>query len=104
MERQPYFQVGEEVTLVSKSHPEYNGDYVVYKIFENGELWNCRINDLYTLESEGLTYVFEKPLEDKVTNLGNECLWCESALRKKYSPSSQGFGEIMKSLKQNENA
>lgn len=91
MERQPYFQVGEEVILQSKHFPEANGIYIV-----EGLHW--AENHVSSGTGKDLPNMF-------VYNLsGCKGQWVESALRKKYPPSSQGFSEIMKILKQNENA
>lgn len=96
----PYFEVGEEVTLQSKDQPESNGDYVIYKILKDGEEWDDRLNPEYTLTSDGVTYVFEEPILDTSHEKeGTECLWCESALRKKYKPSELSFNELISEIK-----
>ena len=99
MERQPYFQVGEEVTLKSISQPQDNGDYVILKILKDGEEWDDRLNTDYIIESDGLTYVFEQPIANTSADEGTECLWCESALRKKYKPSELSFNEMLSEIK-----
>ena len=40
----PLFQVGEKVRLVSKSHPEYNGDYFVERVVADGEVYIDRLS------------------------------------------------------------
>lgn len=99
MERQPYFQVGEEVTLKSIDQPQDNGDYIILSILKHGEEWNDRLNTDYITVSEGLTYVFEEPIVDTSMEEGTECLWCESALRKKYKPSELSFNEMINEIK-----
>lgn len=91
MERQPYFQVGEEVILQSKHFPQVNGDYI--------------IEDLCWMENHVSSATGEKLPSMCVYSLINcDGQWAESALKKKYPPSSQGFNELISSIKQNEYA
>ncbi len=91
MERQPYFQVGEEVILQSKHFPQVNGDYI--------------IEDLEWMENHVSSATGEKLPSMFVYSLINcDGQWAEFVLKKKYPPSSQGFNELISSVKQNEHA
>ena len=85
----PLFAVGEEVILQSKAHPEYNGDAVVLSVFATTgggpEPGNIVIKG-------GWAYELTIPTP---FNKG----WHESALRKKYPPSSLGYEELISALK-----
>lgn len=79
---QPYFKVGEEVTLQSLELPQYNGDYTISYIERGGGYW-------YNL---GFT------LEDDIEQGGT--FWAERCLKKKYPPSTESFDELIKELKE----
>ncbi len=92
MERQPYFQVGEEVTLQSKHFPQVNGDYIIEDL-------DWMENHISSATGEKLPSMFVY----RLINCDGQ-YWAESALKKKYPPSSKGFSELMSSIKQNEHA
>ena len=97
----PFFCEGEIVILQSKDAPEYNGEYEVHSVIGYKDEFTCRLTNEWTLENDEpgtFCYVFTTPLVDKVFGEGSECLWCESALRKKHQPSEMNFNELMSSL------
>ncbi len=91
MERQPYFQVGEEVILQSEFAPQDNGECVV-------EWLAFRKGPVQTSFGDFVPSTFVYVLSNRTG------IWLESALRKKYPPASQGFSELISSIKQNEHA
>lgn len=95
----PLFSVGEEVILQSKSSPEFNGIYVIHKILRDrqymidrhtGRNIQCEFNHGY------FGYILDQPI---LSDIGNDIIWAEAALRKRYPPSSQSFSELMNTLK-----
>jgi hypothetical protein len=96
----PYFSEGEQVILQSIEYPEYNGEYVIYKILQPEEGFDCRINKDFYLIADNLCYVLDTPLSDKGKHDDvTEILWRESALRKKHQPGELSFNSLMSSLK-----
>lgn len=83
----PLFSVGEEVILVSVQRPHCNGPAVVLDVDNNYE--------------DGIPgYLLTTP--GRKDDEGLDILWDQSALRKKYPPSSQSFSELMNTLKSSE--
>lgn len=101
----PLFEVGEEVILCSKSHPELNGDAVVMEVINNYE------EDVAYLSSLGFSWMDPSPgypaylldvespiMSDSGSVLSSHGgLWRQSALRKKYKPADKSFKELMSS-------
>lgn len=84
------FEVGEIVILESENYPELNGEYPVVGVYFEG---------LALLASGGFekdTFVYE--LHGVSSDIE---AWVESALRKKYKPSSEDFRSMMNTLKTN---
>lgn len=92
----PLFSVGEEVILVSLSHPEFNGEYLIERVLENGESYKSR-NDGKSFWSNGILYLLDEIFPDNVK--GGEFAVGEKSLRKKYPPSEFTFDELMNNLK-----
>ena len=92
------FEVGEEVIIVSKNFPEFNGEYIVEGIIPSGtkykcdcgEWWQCNEN-IYALNAN-----FAIKQMCGCTTAG-EAL--ESSLRKKHKGSDFSFDEMMKEIK-----
>lgn len=96
----PKFKVGEEVILVSKSKPHFNGEFIVDKILFDGEDYIDRFTgEVMTCLSEynGIGYL----LSNKAFNesKGREVIWDEIALRKKHQPGEMSFNQLMNSIK-----
>ena len=84
--REAYFEVGEEVILVSKHNPLCNGEAIVLKAVY-GEKWDYNTNkDM----PDGWRY------ELTITVPEFAGLWDESALRKKHKPSEFTFEQLIK--------
>ena len=94
-----YFSVGEEVVLCSKSYPEYNGEYIVYKVLVAGDRFICRISGLSFRNRDGVGYLLDIPLRDLEYDLPVETLWDQTALKKKHKSAGQSFSEIINSTK-----
>lgn len=95
----PLFRVGEKVRLVSKSHPEYNGEYFVEGVVDKDEIFIDRLSGERCV-STAMGYLLDEPLQDNDVNYPRECKWAESALRKIYPPSTESFDEMMQNIKQ----
>lgn len=94
----PKYSVGESVILQSKSMPEYNGEYTVYKILEQHQKFTCRLTgEILSTYDEGLGYLLCTPLKDKVEGFG-ETQWMESALRKRHEPSQMSFQSLIQAI------
>lgn len=98
----PYFSVGEEVILVSKTFPQYNGEYTIRKILcDDDRSFKCRISGhTITPRGEGTGYVLEEILEQVYEGVVIETSWAESSLRKKHKPAegNESFKEMMSNL------
>lgn len=95
----PYFSVGEEVILCSKSNPQLNGNYIVETAIKTGTYSECRITGRSIRCTNGLSdygYRLEGLLVK--CEFGFEAIWDQSALRKKHKGSDKSFDEIVKSL------
>lgn len=93
------FEVGEEVTLCSKTFPQLNCETVVIGVIEcGGGVGNCsHCNKEVRLGGSGFGYFLEvKNIHEK---FGCCAAWAESALRKKYKGSDFLFDEIIKEIK-----
>lgn len=94
----PKFSEGEVVILQSTSHPEYSGEYEVFKILFYSDQFPDRLDETTMLVCDGpIGYVFTEPLVDKPTS--TECIWAEHSLRKRQEPGDMGYKELMTSLK-----
>lgn len=93
----PKFSEGEIVILQSAAHPEYAGEYEVFKVLFYNDEFPDRLDDTVTLVCDGpVGYVFTEPLADLPTS--TECIWAEYSLRKKHNPSSMSYQELMTNL------
>jgi hypothetical protein len=92
---QPYFAVGEEVILVSKSHPECNGEHTVARIFIQGDEYKSTSGKPWQNTSDTIGYWLES---DDIERRNNGKLWSQSALRKKHPPSTESFTELMSNI------
>lgn len=96
----PKFSVGEVVVLQSTHHPEYNGEYQVFRIANPGEVHQCRITGQSHLLGElEKAYILDTPLLAKIT--GREAFWKECALRKKHDGCGQSFQQLLTCLNTN---
>lgn len=86
----PYFSVGEEVILVSKMQPQYNGDQIVEYVIPPGEHPDP-LNSNVIVEGPGYGY----RLAGLSLHEDRGLYFDESALRKKYKPSDESFSELM---------
>jgi hypothetical protein len=94
------FEVGERVRLVSKSLPQYNGEYTVDRVLQEGEVYNSRIDGKPLRNNGGgYSYLLDKPFISPRHSSGEVC-WDESALRKIYPPSNFSFEQLLSELKQ----
>lgn len=100
MERQPYFQVGEEVTANFRNYSGSDGDYIILEILSKEqarqEIPRGEINCDFYYRLDGLQLVWQGWVVGDFAG--------EPALRKKYPPASQSFNELISSIKQNEYA
>lgn len=92
-DQQPYFSVGEEVILVSRDFPEYNGEYTIRKILSKGDkTLHCRVsNTLKSYYTSRVGYQMEEILSRKSDTCNDdiEIVWDQSALRKKHKPAER---------------
>lgn len=99
---QPLFQIGEEVKLVSKSLPEYNGDYVVLQVIKGGDKYldPYSNNILKSSESNTFGYILDGDFPpDNHKGIFHSPMFCESALRKKYPPADFTFDELLANIR-----
>jgi hypothetical protein len=94
-EQRPLFSVGERVKLVSKSFPEFNGEYTVEEVLGAGEYHVCRFTEQTYRCPINFCYKVNQALMVK----GSEGLIDESSLRKIYDTGEYSFDEIMDVLK-----
>ncbi|MAI12873.1 MAG: hypothetical protein CMM15_02560 [Rhodospirillaceae bacterium] len=92
------FEVGEEVILVSKNYPEFNGEYIIESFMKAGTKCNCQCGKEWQWNEN--VYVINANFSIKqacgCTTTG-EAL--ESSLRKKHKGSDFSFDEMMKEIK-----
>ena len=92
----PYFEIGEEVILVSVMHPRLNGDHVVEWVCPAGEVTNpFKENSIITGDSIGYKLVGIQPSDEG----SKTSIFAQSALRKKHKPSDESFSELMHNYK-----
>ena len=93
----PYFEVGEEVVLVSKYNPECNGDYIVCGIANHAQVEatlpdfgfiGVQIRHFYDLG-------FSREITSKKGYAMDSPYFGQPALRKKHKPSDESFSELM---------
>lgn len=87
---QPWFEVGEEVLLVSPTRPEFNGEYVVIGVVTDGV-------DPVTgapYAKKGLMYSLEGLLHTCNEYGGEGTCAFQSSLRKKHKPAEDDEGEV----------
>lgn len=92
------FEVGEEVILVSKNYPEFNGEYIVEGFMSAGTKYNCECGKEWQWTENA--YVLNGNFSIKQTcgcTTTGEAL--EKSLRKKYKGSDFSFDEIIKEIK-----
>lgn len=93
---EPYFQVGEEVILVSKSVPELNGEYVVEHALPHGNWPNPYPSEFKRINvTEGAGYKLMGIEASETIPTG---YFKQSALRKKHKPSSQSFSNLITNI------
>lgn len=90
----PYFQVGEEVIVISKRMPEFNGDHTIDKVFEKGVHRLFIGGEFILLEVMGACgYVLSDiGLHE---HKGSVTIFAQSTLRKKHKPSDESFSELI---------
>lgn len=93
----PKYSVGENIVLQSRSHPEYNGEYTVFKIVRDGQIYTSRLGG-QSMISVDFGYLLDTPLKDKQADFYVEVKWAESALRKKHEPSQMSFQSLIQSI------
>lgn len=92
------FNINELVILQGVRFPEYNGEYVISKVWSDPEeIFTCRLTGtlLRVNLAEKYCYQFETPLADAN---GREICFVESTLRKKYEGSDFSFTELVTHL------
>ncbi len=90
---EPYFQVGEEVILVSVKHPHVNGDYVVEDILPPNQTVDP-YNSNHLITKDGTAGYKLEGLDD----VGNSVWWTQNSLRKKHKPSTQSFSNLITNI------
>lgn len=99
MNKQPLFSVGEEVILCSVNCPELNGEYTVINVYKEGDIATCQITGKSFIANgseSGFGYSLYPPNLCDIRGL--EALFDQTALRKKYPPSTESFKEMMSNL------
>ncbi len=93
----PLFKVGERVGLVSRSLPQFNGEYTVERILNPRETFRSRVSGkLFRNGSDNYSYLLNKTM---VCEEIDDVCWYESALRKIHKTSQFSFDELMQELK-----
>lgn len=90
----PLFSAGEEVILQSKSHPQFNGEYIIEQVV--GMVWKCRVTSKTCGSRTPLGYLLDSPF---IGNGGTEMKVIQSELRKKHKPSGDSFETMMDKIK-----
>ena len=86
----PLFEIGEEVILQSKNHPECNGEAVVISYMpSSGGV------DRYGVKQVVGGFAYKLTIDSPLPNK----LWHELAIKKKHKPSEMSFEELMNFLK-----
>lgn len=90
----PLFQVGEEVVLQSKTHPELNGECTVMQVQKNGDKY------LNPDKNRIVTAIYRYGHFSYFTSIRNPNgePWAQCALRKKHKPSDQSLEDIIKEI------
>lgn len=103
MNKQPLFAVDEPVILQSVNYPQYNGEYVVDRVLEAGEIFIDRVcgeEGTASGEYSHYSYLLSGKHTDIIYDTVVEIHWAETALRKKHKPSEFGsFANLMNNLK-----
>lgn len=89
----PKFQVGEEVILASKQRPEFNGEYVVIAVVNDGDIYK----GIGFFNTDGRPYGYDLG-HHIIADGKHPNIWSECALRKKHKPASKGFRALMRDL------
>lgn len=92
------FEVGEEVILVSKNYPEFNGEYIVDGFIPSGTKCKCECGKEWQWTENA--YVLNAKFSINQTCgciRTGEAL--EKSLRKKYKGSDFSFDEMMNEIK-----
>lgn len=89
------FEVGEEVIICSKSHPDSNGEAVVLSIIKGGDSVMCEHCGTATrIKGHGYGYYLN------VIPSSSCCKpWGEKALRKKHKGGDFSFNEMLNEIK-----
>jgi len=90
---EPYFQVGEEVILVSRLWPELNGDHVIEHRLTTG-LWSNRYKPDSMVDITSPAAYKLVGLDPGVTIEGSG-YFGQPSLRKKHKPSTESFHELI---------
>ena len=88
------FQIGEEVTLQSKTHPELDGEYCIRDIVLPGTTRG--LNGLVKMTRVRSYIVYDLGI---LIDEGTSVFVWESELRKKFKPSNKSFHQLMSELK-----
>ena len=95
----PYFEVGEEVILVSENEPQFNGDYIVAGVFDQEERAEHIRKRGFISNKTGGEFGYDLGFVINVDKQGfEEIFWAQSALRKKHKPSTDSFTEMMSNI------
>ena len=96
----PLYTVGDSVVLQSVSLPELNGNYRVRAVVKVFQDHICAITDedvIYDSDFDSsFGYLLDPPALSPET--GTEAAFSENSLRRRYSPSSESFKEMMLKL------
>ena len=93
----PRFEVGEDVILQHPTHPHLNGEYVVVSLMDgesfnrSHHVWFCNGNYAYDL---GIVLSHSRIVGETCNYVG------ENQIRKKHTPSSDSYDQMMSKLKQ----
>jgi len=91
--REPLYKVGEEIILVSKNWPAYNGEYVVEVVHKDGDITPKTPPTIIDTDGGYSYYLGFNVPDNSYTH------WCEQSLRKKHKPSDDSFEDMMNKLK-----
>jgi len=93
-----YFEIGEEVVLVSEMDSSLNGEYVITDIDPpHDKDYMCPYTGTFMEPTRSYGYKLDELIfVSKITG-DSICWFDQSALRKKHKPSDESFGEIMNS-------
>lgn len=82
-----WFEVGEEVLLVSKFQPQHDGEYVIKELV-NGNMYD--VSEERDVRGVVVDLGF-------VADLGNQ-YWDIKSIRKKHKPSDESFKDMMQNI------